>query len=163
MLRILTLLIASSLSLGLPNRAAAQYAATQDSTLRGIRRVYLNFSDVGGALGPELAAKIEEDAALELRKTGIKVAKSPEELDMTQDAVLNVSTISDRDTWRSDIALRIDIEQRAQVSRTQQTLQMVTWYYETVVKSVEPRKVAGPLVSEGINKFLGKWLDQNGR
>jgi hypothetical protein len=82
---------------------------------------------------------------------------------MSQDAVLNVSTIADRDTWRSDLALRIDVEQRAQVTRTQQTFQMVTWYYETVVKSAEPKKVAGSLVSEGINKFLGKWLDQNGR
>jgi hypothetical protein len=162
MLRITTLVVAA-LSLSLSEVSGAQYAATQDSTLKGIRRVYLNFSDVGGALGPELAAKIADDAILELRKTGIKVAKSPAELDMTQDAVLNVSTIADRDAWRSDLALRIDVEQRAQMARTQQTLQMVTWYYETVMKSTEPKKVASTVVSEGINKFLNKWLDQNGR
>ncbi|MGH9204697.1 MAG: hypothetical protein ACRD2A_26010, partial [Vicinamibacterales bacterium] len=142
------------LVVGVADTAGAQFLMTQDSTLRGVRRVYLNFSDVGGALGPELAAKIAEDAALELRKTGIKVAKAREELDMSQDAVLNVSTIADRDTWRSDLGLRIDVEQRAQVTRTQQTLQMVTWYYETVLKSAEPKKVAGPLVAEGINKWL---------
>lgn len=163
MLRAFKALIATGLLVTSSSIGQAQYAATQDSTLKGVKRVYLNFADVNGALGAELATKIAEDAALELRKTGIRVVKNPAELDMREDAVLNVSAITDKDAWRSDLVLRIDLEQRAQLVRTQQTFQMVTWYYEKMLKTADLKVAARPMVAEGINKFITNWLDQNGR
>jgi hypothetical protein len=145
-----------------PATVHAQYAVSQDSTLAGIKKVYLNFTDGNGGLGVAEAEELTGQVALELRKAGIRVAKERSEL-TGDDAILNVSVVTVTRTLVTDVQTRIDVEQMAQLARTKKSYAMVTWFYEQNKLNGIP-KVDGPrLVKAGLDDFLSKWLDMNGR
>ena len=139
-----------------------QYAITQDSTLQGLQQVYLNFQMTEDAVSAGLYSELATYLNLELRKTGIRVARMPEELG-DGDGVLNVSLIEIPRTLTTDFQLRVDVEQMATLQRTGQMLRMVTWYYEDPQLNVIPENVARDMVTRGLNQFLSAWLDMNGR
>ena len=139
----------------------AQYAETQDSTLRGLQKVLVNFVDYENKVGPETSAQVYNNLTLELRKAGIRIARDSADLNLAQDGIMNVALIT-TSAFSTTVTLRMDIEQHAQLARTKQTLRMVTWYHEDW-KSGLPKAVAGPLVLDATNKFLSMWLAANGR
>jgi hypothetical protein len=139
----------------------AQYAETQDSTLRGLQKVLVNFVDYEGKVGPETSAQVYNSLTLELRKAGIRIARDSADLNLAQDAILNVTLIT-TSGFSTTLSLRMDLEQHAQLARTKQTLRMVTWYHEDA-KSGLPKAVAGPLMLDATNQFLSVWLAANGR
>lgn len=149
-------------SIALPASGAAQYAASQDSTLAGLQRVFVQFTDMGGSLGSATADALRNSAILELRKAGLRVAKDRSELGR-DDAVLNISFITTPRAISTDLSFRIDLEQLAQLERTKQTTSMVTWYYEKSALNTIVKDVAHPMLTKGVNEFLNKWLDFNGR
>lgn len=146
-----------------PATLSAQYAAAQDSTLAGLQKVYVVFTDAGQGLGSVAAEGLKNSAILELRKAGIRVVRDVSELD-SNDAILNISFITSQRTFVLDLCLRIDLEQMAQLQRTKQTTRMVTWYYEKLIQNSGPVKDTGPiLLTAGVNELVSKWLDMNGR
>lgn len=146
-----------------PAALSAQYAAAQDSTLAGLQKVYVVFSDVNQGLGVQAAEGLKNSAILELRKAGIRVARDMSELD-SNDAILNISFITYQRTFVLDVCFRMDLEQMAQLQRTKQTTRMVTWYYEKLIQNSAPVKDNAPiLLTAGVNALLSKWLDMNGR
>jgi len=159
-----TILISFAFTFGLvcPSALKAQYAAAQDSTLAGLQKVFVNFSDVGQGLGSAGAEALRSSAILELRKAGIRVARDASELD-SNDAVLNISFITTPRTLFTDLFIRIDLEQMAQLQRTRQTTRMVTWYYEKSALNTIVKDAAPIMLTKGIDELLSKWLDMNGR
>lgn len=146
-----------------PATLSAQYAAAQDSTLAGLQKVYIVFTDAGQGLGTAASEALKNSATLELRKAGIRVAREWSDLD-ANDAVLNISFITYQRTLVTDLCLRIDLEQMAQLQRTKHTTRMVTWYYEKLIQNSVPVKDAAPnMLTAGVNEFVSKWLDMNGR
>jgi hypothetical protein len=139
----------------------AQYAVTQDSTLRGLQKVLVNFIDYEGKVGPETSAQVYNSLTLELRKAGIRIARDSTDLNLAQDGILNVALIA-TPGFSTSLTVRMDLEQHAQLARTKQTLRMVTWYHEDA-KSGAPKALAGPLMLDATNKFLSSWLAANGR
>jgi hypothetical protein len=153
----------STISFGATS-AHSQYAATQDSTLRGIKKAYVNFLDVGDGLGQEAASELYNGLTLELRKAGIRIARDSADVDMSQDAILNVALVTTKNGFVYDVILRMDVEQRATLVRTAKTLQLVTWYYEDIIQRASDHRRAAPLLlTKATNEFLSKWLDANGR
>ncbi len=139
--------------------ASAQFAAAQDSTLAGIHTVVLSFSTNEGAFPPDVAAEMERTVSLELRKSGVKVVTGQ---GASADAVLNVGVLRDQRSLSSDLWIRIDVEQRVQLARTGKSYQLVTWYYEAkknAMVSTDPPK----MLQAGLDTFLEKWMDMNGR
>lgn len=145
-----------------PAAAHAQYAATQDSTLVGVKKVYVNFTDANGVLGQPNAEQLANGVALELRKSGLRVVHSVKEL-TNDDAILNVSVLATPRARTSDVSVRMDVEQVAQLQRTKQTLRMVTWYYEENASNAVVADAAPAMLGKGVNEFLAKWMDMNGR
>lgn len=157
----LQLLIACAVFVA-PVTGHAQYAASQDSTLVGIKKVYLNFTDANGGLGEAAAEELSGSVALELRKAGIRVAKDRSELS-ADDATLNVSVITVTRTLVTDVHVRMDVEQLTQLVRTRKSYPMVTWFYEQDKLNGMPKSDGPRLVKAGLDDFLSKWLDMNGR
>jgi hypothetical protein len=143
--------------------AGAQFAATQDSTLRDLRRVYVNFEVSEGAVPGSMANRLSDGVKLELRKAGLRLANSPEELADSTDAILNLTLIKIPRSLSTDFALRMDLEQQATLQRTKQTLKMVTWYYEEDQRNVIPEQAAEPMTKKAVDRLLMAWLDNNGR
>src|SRR5215208_2727994 len=110
------LLIAIGVALTSARPASAQYADTQDSTLRGLAKVYVKYTDLEGRLGPA-SGDIYNTLTLELRKAGLRIAKDSTDINPAQDAVLNVSTIVNAGALSTTVILRIDVEQQAQLVR----------------------------------------------
>ena len=108
------------------------------------------------------AACLSGRGALQLRKAGIRVAKDRNEL-TADDAVLNVSVITVARTLVTDVWVRMDVEQLAQLARTKKSYPMVTWYYEQNKLNGMPKSDGPRLVKAGLDEFLSKWLDMNGR
>jgi len=163
-MRASTTLTALAVILGLvsPASGSAQYAAAQDSTLAGLQKVFVNFTDLGQGLGSGVSEALRGSAILELRKAGIRVARDAGELD-ANDAVLNISFITTQRTLVTDLCLRIDLEQMAQLQRTKQSSRMVTWYYEKSALNAIVKDAAPLMLAKGIDEFMSKWLDMNGR
>jgi hypothetical protein len=162
MRRLVTIALFACAALIMPAKGHAQYGVSQDSTLVGIKKVYLNFTDENGGLGVADAESLSGSVALELRKAGIRVAKDRNEL-TADDAVLNVSVITVTRTLVTDILVRMDVEQLAQLARTKKSYPMVTWYYEQNKLNGIPKSDGPRLVKTGLDEFLSKWLDMNGR
>ncbi len=157
------LAIGLALSAMAPRSASAQWAAAQDSTLAGLQKVFVKFTDLGGGLGTTAAEALRSTAILELRKAGLRVARDTTELE-ANDAVLNISFIHAAPTaWTNYLSLRMDVEQMSQLQRTRQTTRMVTWYYEQSDWRVVVSERAPTMLAKGVNDFLSKWLDMNGR
>jgi hypothetical protein len=157
---ILPILIAIGAVLS-PSVAHGQYAATQDSTLAGIKKVFVAFADVNQGLGAN-AAQLESSAILELRKAGIRVVRTLEELE-NEDAILNISFITTQRVLSTDLSLRMDLEQMAQLQRTKQTLKMVTWYHEQNALNTVTTEAAPKMLTKGVDDLISRWLDMNGR
>ncbi len=160
--RNILLFVGLAASLALPATGAAQFAGAQDSTLAGLQKVFVQFTDMGGALGGATAEALRNSAILELRKAGLRVAKDRSELGR-EDAVLNISFITTPRAISVDLSFRMDLEQLAQLERTKQSTLMVTWYYEKSALNTIVKDVAQPMLTKGVNEFLNKWLDFNGR
>ncbi len=139
-----------------------QYAATQAETLRGLQRVLVVFSEPNERLEALVLRDLYQDATLELRKVGIRVATEAEEVDMSTDGVLNMTVFADGG-FSQNVTLRIDVEQHATLVRTGETKQMVTWFYEAARSGYPADQSARVLLTDGVNEFLSDWLDANGR
>jgi hypothetical protein len=146
----------------LVSRAEGQYGPAQDSTLRGLTRVHLAFVN-RGAYTPAALAQATDFITLELRKSGLQIARTQAELDVTKDAVLNVSMLKIARALSTDLLLRIDVEQRATMVRTNQALPLVTWFYEDDKRAVTPDQTPQAMLKQGVDKFLNAWLAANGR
>ncbi len=143
--------------------ANSQYAATQDSTLRGLERVYVNFATSDKGLSASDLSWALEFVTLELRKAGLRLVRDQNELDPFKDAILNVSFIKVSRAMSTDVTLRLDIEQRATLTRTGQSLRMMTWFYEDDRRNVDAAATVRPIFVQGVNRFLNSWLAANGR
>lgn len=141
----------------------AQFAATQDSTLRGLERVYINFQSGGGALTPAQLTQSTSFVSLELRKAGLRIVSNVSELDLSKDGLLNIAFVKVERALSTDLALSIDVEQHASLTRTGSVLQMVTWYYADDRRNVVVDQVLQPMLRQGLDKFLNAWLTANGR
>ena len=142
--------------------ADAQYAATQDSSLRGLQRVYVNFQNAGAITAQQQAQAIEF-VTLELRKAGVRIVPSAGELDLSKDGLFDIGFIRVNRALSTDLVLRIDIEQAATLSRTGASLQMVTWFYEDDRRNIQPDQVLQPMLRQAVDRFLNAWLSSNGR
>lgn len=142
---------------------AAQTIPGQDSTLVGLKRVFVKFDISEGALAPQTLQAIQDNVVLELRKSGIRVAKSLEEIDLAQDGVMLVSVAKIGRSLTTDAVFRIDLRQAARLARTGRNAYMVTWFYEDNGRNVVVDQFAAAATRRGVNEFLTQWLDVNGR
>ena len=143
--------------------AQAQLAPTQDSTLRGLERVYVNLQNGGGALTPAQQAQALDFITLELRKAGVRIAQAPSDLDLSKGALFNVAFMKVGSALSTDLTLRIDVEQAATLARTGSRLQMVTWFYEDDRRNIAIDQVLQHMLRQGLDRFLNTWLTANGR
>lgn len=150
------------IAVAIPHFGSAQYALSQGRTLQGLDRVYVSFADPNEEMNARDLEQLYTPATLELRKVGIRVTRDPDELDMGSDGVLNISLLV-YTGFSDSVTLRIDVEQRATLLRTGETLQMVTWFYESTQTQPRWRDFARSQLMTGINSLLSDWLEANGR
>ncbi len=157
-------MLVAALSLVIVAPAQAQYGPSQDSTLKGLQKVHVNFADATQQLRAGLAQQLYESATLELRKAGMRIAADSTEIAPTTDGILNITLFEQGGGFSNDVVtLRIDVEQLAQLSRTKQTMRMVTWFYEGQAGGADRNQLASGVLMKGVNAFLNKWLAANGR
>jgi len=155
------LLVAALLAFARP--AAAQSIVGQDSTLAGLKRVYVKFDIPDGSLDARASAAMQDALVLELRKVGIKVAKTAEELDPAQDGVMLVQFSRIARAMSNDAVFRLDVRQSARLTRTGRPSFMVTWFHEANGRNVDVTAFASTAAKQGTDEFISKWLDVNGR
>jgi hypothetical protein len=147
--------------------AAAQYAATQDATLRGFRQVVLYVPISADDLAPDSATALSERVKLELGKSGIVIVSDQSDQRLRPDGILRVAlAASARGRWVDDLVVRIQVEQTAVLPRTGDALSMVTWYaeqHDLNIPATELAPHARLLVQRGIDRFIKAWLAANGR
>jgi hypothetical protein len=133
----------------------AQYAADQPKSLAGVESVFVVFgSGVSGN------SDLFNSVTLELRKTGLRIVSD------SSDVILNVSSTANANALSIDVRTRLDIEQVVLVPRTQERLQLVTWYYENEerISNVNwSQEALKRKVMTGVNQFLNDFLAANGR
>jgi len=155
------------LSFLLARPAAAQYAATQDATLRGFRQVVLYVPISADDLAPDSATALSDGVKLELRKSGIVIVSDQSDQRLRPDGILRVAlAASARGRWVDDLVVRIQVEQTAVLPRTGDALSMVTWYaeqHDLNIPATELAPHARLLVQRGIDRFIKAWLAANGR
>ena len=158
-LRSLVSLVAA-LAVVLARGVGAQYAPTQDSTLRGLTKVLLVVRSTDDAIGEGAVRELGDVVRRELTSAGFRIAHDSAAVDLAQDGVVNI-TFS---PWepQDGVTLRMDVMQRARLARTQQSLYMMTWYYE-VSGAGAPRKEdsAGGLLAVALKDFLARWRAAN--
>lgn len=155
----------SALAIGLlliaVSGVAGQYAADQAKSLEGIQVIVVNFAEPNQKMDPDLRQEMFDAVSLELRKTGIRIIRgdAPQE---TADALLNL-TVSIATGLTDFVNVRMDIEQKATVVRTGETLQLVTWFYEESQNQGSWRSTAHPMAIKAANQLISDWLDANNR
>ena len=154
-----------SLALLVPRGAVAQYAATQDASLRGLRRVTLYVSVNADDLPADSATALAERVRIELGKAGLILVPELAEPPIRPEAIVRVALNSTaRGRWVDDLSLRLQVEQTATIPRTGDALRMVTWYTEyndIDIAAAELPAHARVLVDRGLNRFLKAWLAVN--
>ena len=143
--------------------ALAQTIVNQDSTLVGLKRVFVQFEIHEGSLDQRAASEMQEAITLELRKAGLRVAKTLEELDLNQDGVILVQFAKVSRSLSNDAVFRLDVRQVARLERTRRPSFMVTWFHEDNGRNVLVPDFATAAAKKGVNQFLTAWLDVNGR
>lgn len=147
--------------------AAAQYAATQDASLRGFRHALLSVSISAEDLAPDSATVLSERLKLELGKSGLVLVSDQSDRRVRPDGILRVAlAASARGRWVDDLVVRIQIEQTAVLPRTGEALRMVTWYAEQRdlnIPATELAPHARLLIERSIDRFIKAWLAANGR
>lgn len=158
-----TLLLAASALALLSSHAHGQYTSDQPRSLRGIRTVNVVFAEPSNKIEPRVRQQLFERATFELRKAGLRVVGvSGGGAPLSSDVVLNIGYFV-RTGLADGMMLRMDVEQPVTIQRTQEPLNIVTWYYEDQATVTNWRTDAGPMLERGVNKFLSDWLDANGR
>jgi hypothetical protein len=161
--RSLTLLLVPLLA----RPAAAQYAATQDASLRGFRHAVLYVSISADDLAPDSATALGERIRLELGTAGLVLVGDQSDHRVRPDGVLRVAlAASARGRWVDDLVVRLQVEQTAVLPRTGEALRMVTWYaeqHEMNVPATEIAPRARLLLQRSSDRFLKAWLAANGR
>lgn len=151
----------------LSRRAVAQYAATQDASLRGFRQAVLYVSVTADDLAPDSARGLTEPVKLELGRAGLVVVSEQSDRRLRPDGILRVAlTASARGRWVDDLVVRVQVEQTAVLPRTGDALLMVTWYSEQSdlnVPATELAPHARVLVQRSIDRFIKAWLAANNR
>jgi len=143
--------------------AAAQSIPGQDSTLVGLKRVYVKFDIAPGSLDDRTLTAMQDAYTLELRKAGIRVLKSIEEVTASQDGVMLVQFAKIPRSLSTDAIFRIDVRQSARLERSGRTSFMVTWFYEDNGRNVVVPTFAAEASKKGVDDFISRWLDANGR
>lgn len=161
-MRFLRLLSLIGLSL-FASPAFAQTIVSQDSTLTGLKRVFVKFEVYEGSLDQRTASEMQDAITLELRKAGLRVAKAVEEIDPDQDGVIYVQFAKVSRSLSNDAIFRLDVRQAARLERTKKPSFMVTWFYEDNGRNVIVPEFASAAAKKGVNQFLTAWLDVNGR
>lgn len=151
----------------LSRRAVAQYAATQDASLRGFRQAVLYVSVTADDLAPDSARGLTEPVKLELGRAGLVVVYEQSDRRLRPDGILRVAlTASARGRWVDDLVVRVQVEQTAVLPRTGDALLMVTWYSEQSdlnVPATELAPHARVLVQRSVDRFIKAWLAANNR
>jgi hypothetical protein len=159
--------LVAALILPFSERAVAQYAATQDASLRGFRQAALYVSVSAEDLAPDSAQALTERVKLELGEVGLVVVSDQSDRRLRPDGILRVVlTSSARGRWLDDLVVRVQVEQTSVLPRTGDALLMVTWYSEQSdlgVPATELAPHARVLVQRGIDRFIRAWLAANGR
>jgi hypothetical protein len=153
------LLVASAVA----RPVAAQSITGQDSTLVGLKRLYVKFDVAEGSLSAAAQQEMQDNVLLELRKSGIRIARTPEEIDPAQDGIMLVQFAKVARSLSDDAVMRIDIRQAARLARTGRNAFMVTWFHEDNGRNVLVKDFAAAATKRGVNEFLTHWLDMNGR
>lgn len=166
MLRRLTLLLpVCSAMLAAP--ASAQYAATQDATLRGLRTVSLALTLSAPDLPQDTAAALVDFTRQALGKAGLTVVPERGDPHPQPDGVLRIAlTTTARGRWVDDLGVRFQIEQTATLPRTGDALFMVTWYAEQNDLSIPATDLslrARAVTQEVVARLLRAWLAANRR
>lgn len=158
----LPILVSVMFILTLPPSLSAQYVSAQDSSLVGLKKVFVIFSDSGDAVTQAQAEELMGDIVLNLRKTGIRMAHDSSDVSK-DDGVLHFTLMKRQYALTNDLSLRLDVEQQATLARTGESSRVGTWYYEDDRHNVDPQQVLKPMVRKAVDAFLLKWLDMNGR
>jgi hypothetical protein len=143
--------------------AAAQTITGQDSTLAGLKRIYIKFDITPGSLDERSQTVLQDAFTLELRKIGIRVLKSTEELQTNQDGIMLVQFAKISRSLVDDAILRIDVRQAVRLERSGRPSFMVTWFYEDNGRNVVVPAFAATAAKKGADDFISRWLDVNGR
>lgn len=141
----------------------AQYTSDQPRSLRGVRTVNVVFAEPTNKIESRIREQLFAQATLELRKAGLRVVGvSGGRAPISSDVVLNIGYFV-RTGLADGVTLRMDVEQRVTMPRTQEALNMVTWFYEAEGSAPSWRSDVSPMLQTGVDKFLSDWLDANGR
>jgi hypothetical protein len=158
-----TLLLAATL----PMAGMAQYAATQDLSLKRLGNVDLILTLNVGTLHPDTATALRYFVEIELRKAGLVLLSGRSDNFLKPEGRLRISLTSvARGRWTDDLMLRVQVEQTALLARTGESMLMVTWYAEegsTDVPTTETGPAARLLLTRGVDRFLRAWFSANGR
>lgn len=141
----------------------AQAIPGQDSTLVGLKRVFVKFDVSDGTLTTAQLQALQDLVTLEMRKSGIRVLKTLDEVDPAQDGVLLVSLTKIPRSLSTDAVFRMDLRQATRLARTGRSAFSVTWFYEDNGRNVVMEQFAAAAPKRGVNEFLTQWLDVNGR
>ncbi len=160
--------IATALLIGLiaVHPAAAQFTASQDLSLKGLRLVDRQFTSNLPYLPPDSAAALRDAADLHLREAGLRLLTNPADTSRPEGRLSISLTSSSAGRWTDDLAVRIQVEQTALLARTNDPMLMVTWYVEETVRavpSIESVAAARALLERGISRFMHAWMRAQGR
>ena len=160
------------LALAIPTAAApayGQFAAEQQSSLEGLRGIYVGFADMTGELDAATQQRLYSRATLELRKAGLRMLEATWEgqelqAEVGEHALLNIGIAAAGGGLANDhLRIRMDVEQKVIVRRTGKELRLVTWFYEDDRRPMRWAEDVDTALLEGINMFLNDWLAANGR
>lgn len=147
--------------------AAAQYAASQDATLRGLRTVGLALMLSAPDLAQDSAAALVAFTRDALGKAGLTVVPEATGQRGQPDGVLRIALITtSRGRWVDDLGLRFQIEQTATLPRTGDALFMVTWYAEQNDLNIPATDLplrARAITQQMVARLLKAWLAANRR
>lgn len=150
-----------------PRTGDAQYAATQDLSLKGLTKVDLALGITVNTLPPDSATALRYFTELELRKAGLVLLSTRSDEFVKPEGRLRISLVSiARGRFTDDLMLRIQIEQTAQLVRTRESMSMVTWYAEESALNVPTTEASGAarqLLTSGLDRFVRAWFAANGR
>ena len=148
----------------LPSQLAAQYGRQQAETLAGLNTVYVNYQEPQGELSAAANEEIVDVFTLELRKAGVRIARSIDEVATDQGVVKLAFIVNPGTLGQDQIILRMDVEQQARLVRTGEEYLMVTWFHEDTVKGfLNEGNIHRELALSAANRFLADWLDANNR
>ncbi len=151
----------------LPGAGTAQYAATQDLSLKGLTKADLALTIRVSTLPPDSATALRHFVELELRKAGLVLLSGRSEDFVKPDGRLRILLVSTaRGRFTDDLTIRIQMDQTAVLARTRESMTMVTWYAEESsynVPTTEASEASRLLMASGLDRFVRAWLAANGR